>query len=147
VDQERRRRRTRARPHPLVAKVRGALPRPRAAAGFLRYLERRLQGLEAVAAGADPKRLVGSPPEAARARRFLAARREAWDDGDETLVRAYLDGWTRPGEDESRAAVRRLAGAALALAALEVRPQTLWFFLWEMESVLRGLRRARARRP
>jgi hypothetical protein len=146
VDQERRRTRTRARPHPLVAKVRGALPRPRAAAGFLRYLQRRLQGLEAVAAGADAKRLIGSPREAARARRFLAARRDAWDDGDETLVRAYLDRWTRPGEDTS-AGVRRLADAARALAALEVRPQTLWFFLWEMESILRGLRRARARQP
>jgi hypothetical protein len=147
VDQERRRTRTRARPHPLVAKVRRALPRPRAAAGFLSLLERRLRGLEAVASGADAKRLVGGPRDEARARRFLAARRDAWDDGDETLVRAYVDGWTRRGEDTSRAAVRRLAAAARTLAALEVRPQTLWFFLWEMESILKGLRRARARQP
>jgi hypothetical protein len=130
-----------------VAKVRRALPRPRAAAGFLGLLERQLRGLEAVAAGADAKRLVGAPRDLARARRFLARRRDAWDDGDEALVRAYLDGWTRPGEDTSRAMVRRLADAARALAALEVRPETLWFFLWEMESILRGLRRARARQP
>jgi hypothetical protein len=130
-----------------VARVRQALSRPRAAARFLRLLERRLQGLEAVASGADAKRLLLGPRDEARARRFLAARRDAWDDGDETLVRAYLDGWTRPGEDKSRAAVRRLADAARALAALEVRPQTLWFFLWEMESILRGLRRARASKP
>jgi hypothetical protein len=130
-----------------VAKVRRALPRPRAAVAFLGLLERRLKGLEAVASGADAKRLVGGPRDDARARRFLAARRQAWDDGDETLVRAYLDGWTRPGEDRSRAAVRRLADAARALAALEVRPETLWFFLWEMESILKGLRRARARQP
>ena len=100
-----------------------------------------------MASGADAKRLLNRPREAARARRFLAARRDAWDDGDETLVRTYLDGWTRPGEDASRAAVRRLADAARALAALEVRPPTLWFFLWEMESVLKDLRRARVRRP
>jgi hypothetical protein len=130
-----------------VAKVRQALPRPRAAAGFLRLLERRLLGLEAVAAGADAKRFLGGPRDEARARRFLASRRDAWDDGDETLVRAHVDGWTRPGEDTSRAAVRRLAAAARTLAALEVRPETLWFFLWEMESILKGLRRARARQP
>ncbi len=138
--------RTRSRPHPLLAQVRRFLPRPAAARTFLTLLQRRLEGLEAVASGGDPRLLLGRPQEATRARRFLAPRVGSWDDGDEALVRAHLDRWTRGGEDPIRAAARRLAEAARALGALELRAETLWFFLWEMESILAGLSAGRTQR-
>jgi hypothetical protein len=70
------------------------------------------------------------------ARRFLASREGAWDDGDENLVRGYLDRWLRKGDDPLVAAARGLTEAASALAEMRAGPETLWFFLWELESVL-----------
>ena len=35
--------------------------------------------------------------------------------------------------------VQALLEAAEALSRIEARPGTLWFFLWEMESMVRGL--------
>jgi len=37
-------------------------------------------------------------------------------------------------------AARGLVDAADALARIAPRPETLWFYLWEMESLLSGLR-------
>jgi len=135
----------RRRPHPLLAKIRETLPSP--APGFLRLLKRRLEALDAVARGADPERLCCGPEDRARVRRFLATRAGRWDDGDESLVRGYLDRWTPPGGDSWRAAARRLREAARALGGQEVRRETLWFFLWEMESILKGLGEPGRRRP
>lgn len=75
----------------------------------------------------------------ARARRFLAPLEGTWHDGDENLVRGFLDRWVGPGEDAVVARARGLVRAADELAAIGPRPETLWFFLWEMESVLRDL--------
>jgi len=69
-------------------------------------------------------------------RRFLASHEGAWDDGDENLVRGYLDRWIPQGDDPLVAAAGGLSEAAVALAGLRARPETLWFFLWEMESML-----------
>ena len=67
---------------------------------------------------------------------MLKAAPETWDDGDENLVRGYLDRWLRPGEDAEAGAAASLLSAAAAVAALEARPGTLFFLLWEMESML-----------
>jgi hypothetical protein len=77
-----------------------------------------------------------SPADRAVARRFLASREGGWDDGDENLVRGYLDRWLGQGDDPLVATARGLTEAALALAGMRARPETLWFFLWELESVL-----------
>ncbi len=77
-----------------------------------------------------------SRAERALARRFLKPFVGTWDDGDENLVRGTLDRWVRTGEDSARALARGLTDAARGLAEIEARPATLWFFLWEMESIL-----------
>jgi hypothetical protein len=89
------------------------------------------------------------PPEAlgtrirdrALARRFLAPLEAVWHDGDENLVRGYLDRWMTPGEDAPAAAARALLEAAVALPAIGARPEALWFYLWEMESMLESVAR------
>ena len=78
-----------------------------------------------------------SSAERARARRFLAPLEGSWNDGDENLVRGFLDGWQGAGDDGGVARARGLLRAAGELADMGPRPETLWFFLWEMESVLR----------
>jgi hypothetical protein len=50
------------------------------------------------------------------ARRFLASHEGAWDDGDENLVRGYLDRWLREGDDPVAGAARGRSAAALARA-------------------------------
>ena len=70
------------------------------------------------------------------ARRFLARVMGAWDDGDENLVRGYLDRWLREGDDPLAGVARGLSEAALALASMRAGRETLWFFLREMESIL-----------
>ncbi len=126
--------------HPLVSAVAKALPDPRPgdSGRFLVLLGRRLRWLEARANG-DPRaaaRLVASPDDHALARRFLGRFTQAWDDGDENLVRGYLDRFGRPGDDPGRAAARSLVEAALELSRILTRPGTLFFFLWELESML-----------
>ena len=54
-------------------------------------------------------------------------------------MRGFLDRWLRPGQDPRAAAARGLVEAADALARVSPRPETLWFYLWEMESLLSGL--------
>jgi hypothetical protein len=126
--------------HPLVRAVRLALPAARAqtAGPFLSLLARRLRALSAIAKGRAGALAKGAS-DRALARRFLAPFEGTWHDGDENLVRGFLDGWTRTGEEPRVADAQRLCRAADALARLETRPETLWFFLWAMESVLAGL--------
>lgn len=135
----RRRRALRAR-HPLTAALRRLLGAERAeqARDYLALLDDRLAALAALSAGRSLVQgdLRTSPADRAVARRFLASHEGAWDDGDENLVRGWLDRWLHQGDDPLAAAARGLSEAALSLAAMRARPETLWFFLWEMESVL-----------
>lgn len=127
-----------ARVHPLVTRVRRALGREASAHGaYLSLLARRLGALHAVAGGrAAPAGALGrGRADRALARRFLRPREASWDDGDENLVRGWLDRWERAGEGAAGAA-RALMEAADALGAIESRPEVLWFFLWELESML-----------
>lgn len=107
------------------------------AGAYLDLLDDRLAALAVLAErGLVDGDLRVSPADRAVARRFLAGHEGTWDDGDENLVRGYLDRWLREGDDPLVAAARGLTEAAGALAAMRARPQTLWFFLWELESVL-----------
>ncbi len=123
-----------------MALVRGALSprRARAAGPLLDLLARRLLALAQVARGRS-RPLPGGPAERARWRRFLRPLEGTWHDGDENLVRGFLDRWVRPGQDPRVAAARGLVEAAESLARIAPRPETLWFYLWEMESLLSGL--------
>jgi hypothetical protein len=129
----------RARRHPLTSAVRRALRRPLSPTSrrYLWLLDRRLATL---AAGRAP-----GPAAADRklARRFLARVAGHWDDGDENLVRGYLDSGGRRG---ARDAPGALLEAADGLGRIAARPATLWFFLWEMESMLEGLAQPEAGR-
>lgn len=115
-------------------------PWPPGAREYLDLLDRRLRALSRLAEGSR-RGLASLSSRAghAVARRFLKPLEGRWDDGDENLVRGYLDRWVRSGEDPRRAAARSLAEAALALGRMEARRETLWFFLWEMESLLAGM--------
>ncbi len=126
--------------HPLVDTLASALPdpRPAEAARYLVLLGRRLRWIEARAAG-NPRaaaRLIPTPDERALARRFLRHFEAVWDDGDENLVRGHLDRFTRPGQDPGRQAALSVLAAANELARIIARPGTLFFFLWELESML-----------
>jgi len=119
--------------------VRGILGAERSAGAraYLDLLNDRLAALSGLAErGVVERDLRTSPADRAVARRFLAGHEGAWDDGDENLVRGYLDRWLREADDPLVAAARGLTEAAGALAAMRARPETLWFFLWELESVL-----------
>jgi hypothetical protein len=120
--------------------VASALPRPHPAAAteFLVLLERRMKALERAAAGGAPdaERPAALRREHAVARRFLRCFEGSWDDGDENLVRGYLDRWERGSRSPEQAAAQSLVEAASALARLEARPGTLFCFLWQMESML-----------
>lgn len=78
------------------------------------------------------------PEDRALTRRFLARR--SWHDGDENLVRGYLDRWEKDaGAGSAAARARSVLEGASALGGIAAPPGALWFFLWEMESVLAGL--------
>jgi CheY-like chemotaxis protein len=127
--------------NPLIAAVRRTLPRPLSPTSrrYLSLLDRRLAALVVVAEGGHTAALAESNASHALARRFLEPLEGLWDDGDEELVRGYVDRWLREGEDPQRAAARALVTAARELAGLETRRETLWFFLWELESVLESV--------
>jgi hypothetical protein len=123
--------------------VRGALgPRqqPRADA-YLALLATRLEALGTLARGGAPDAatLGFTPKDRARARAFLKPREASWHDGDENLVRGYLDTWVRSTGDPRRAAASGLLAAADALSLMRPRPETLWCFLWHLESQLASL--------
>jgi hypothetical protein len=129
--------------HPLTTTLRRVLrdDRTAMASGYLALLDDRLAALGTLAAGGalGAGDLRVHPADRALARRFLAAHEGAWDDGDENLVRGFLDRWQRVGDDAVTATARGLTEAAAALGGMRARPETLWFFLWEMESVLAAL--------
>ena len=124
--------------HPLTKTVARALPRPRSplAARYLALLDRRLTRVDRVAAGLKVGGRAEAKKSRALARRFLKHYEGTWGDGDENLVRGHLDAWRRRGVDPDNEAARALSTCALTLAAIEPPPSTLWFFLWEMESML-----------
>jgi hypothetical protein len=130
-------------PHPLIAVIRRQLGEDlgERSRDYLALLDDRLAALGALAT--DRALLAGDlrvgPADRALARRFLAAHEGAWDDGDENLVRGFLDRWLREGDDPLAATARGLSEAASSLATMRARPETLWFFLWELESVLSSI--------
>ena len=120
--------------------VRAALPRSGAGSeAYLGLLGRRLAALEEWSRAPRSAPLHRRPGDLRVSRRFLEPREGTWDDGDENLVRGSLDRWQRSDADPARAAAAALAQTARSLAGLHARPETLWFFLWEMESMLAGL--------
>jgi CheY-like chemotaxis protein len=125
---------------PFVAAVARALPRkrPAEAAEYLALLERRLRFLRARAAGdlRQARRVLPRRGEAALGRRFLRRLGENWDDGDENLVREKLDRLGRGSGDPGRDAASSLVEAADELGVILARPGTLFFYLWELESML-----------
>jgi hypothetical protein len=116
-------------------------PAPPRSADYLALLERRLAALAHRARGlpVSNEALGTRARDRALARRFLRPLEATWHDGDENLVRGYLDRWSREGEDTGAATARSLLAAADELAGSGARAATLWFFLWEMESVLESL--------
>jgi hypothetical protein len=130
--------------HALTRAVRRRLPRPLSPVStrYLALLDRRLLYLERYAAsrGTEAAGVKRTRRETARtrllARRFLKSREGSWTDGDENLVRGHLDGWSRPGVDPDVTAAQALLACARTLAEIEAPASTLWFFLWEMESML-----------
>jgi hypothetical protein len=128
--------------HPFTAAVRRALPRPldRGAKGFLRLLDRRFVTLASIVAGHARGAEAGlRSADRALARRFLEPREGDWHDGEENLVRGYLDRWDTGAHPRDAEPARALLDGASALAAIGAPPGALWFFLWEMESILAGL--------
>lgn len=124
--------------HPLTDAVRRALPRPLSAAHrrYLSLLDRRLASADRAGRAGEVGRRREARTTHAFARRFLKPYEGAWTDGDENLVRGHLDAWPRPGVGPDRAAALAIAECARSLAAIDPPPSTLWFFLWEMESML-----------
>jgi hypothetical protein len=116
-------------------------------AEYLSLLDRRLRALEGIASGGAPDRgaLGLGRTDRAVARRLLRRYEGRWHDGDENLVRGWLDKWAAPGEGRA-ALARRLSATAEALVRIRPRRETLWFFLWELESLLPDLAPA-ARKP
>lgn len=105
---------------------------------YASLLGRRFAALEASARGeaADVPALGLLKEDRALARRALRPLEARWHDGDENLVRGLLDRWMPPGETSRRVVAGRLLDAADELRRIDARPETWWFFLWEMESLL-----------
>jgi hypothetical protein len=124
--------------HGLSAAVARAMPAPLSptAARYLDLLDRRLAAIEALAEAGTEARFRDEPGAKALARRFLRPLEGTWDDGDENLVRGYLDRWRRSSHDPVRQTARALRDAANTLAGLEARPATFWCFLWHLESAI-----------
>ena len=128
--------------HAFTAAVRRALTHPldRSAERYLRLLDRRFAALARIAnASARGAQAGMQGSDRALARRYLAAQKADWHDGDENLVRGHLDRWERGVRPSAAERARALLDGASALAAIGAPPSALWFFLWEMESILDGL--------
>jgi CheY-like chemotaxis protein len=120
---------------PFLALARRALADvdPTDARPYLERLPERLERLGAVASGRAPAAGAPSP----EVKRVVAAIEGGWHDGDENLVRGWLDRW---GAASGAAATARILLEAVGeLERIGPSPGTLRFFLWEMESVLAGL--------
>jgi len=124
--------------HALTRAVARVLPASRDRDAYLALLEARLRTLGPVAKGRGRWPRV-SRQQRALARRVLRRLEGVWDDGDENLVRGFLDKWLGPSGEPAAAAARSLLRAAAALAPIHSRPGTLYFLLWEMESMLTSL--------
>ncbi len=126
--------------HPLVRAVKRSLPGSSSTRdAYLGLLEARLRALEELAAGGKNLEPLGGIAGQRLAQRFLRPLKGRWDDGDENLVRGYLDSWAPRDEDPLRVLAGSLGRAAETLGRVRARPATLWFFLWEMESMLKGV--------
>ena len=109
-----------------------------AARAYLDRLPGRLERLAAVASRRlEPASLAPTAVQREGTRRVLHSIEGDWHDGDENLVRGWLDRW-RSGDDPA-AVARMLLDALDAIERIQPGPQTVRFFLWEMESVLAGL--------
>jgi CheY-like chemotaxis protein len=106
---------------------------PTDARPYLERLPERLERLGAVAAGRA--QAAGAPRPGVG--RVVVAIEGHWHDGDENLVRGWLDRWR--AASDAGATARILLEAVGELERIEPSPATLRFFLWEMESVLAGL--------
>lgn len=105
---------------------------------YLALLDRRLAALDAVAAArpASARDLGLEAKDVATARRFLRPREGSWHDGDENLVRGHVE---TAGPDAAAGRARRLADTAALLARIAPRAETVWCFLWLMETALPSL--------
>ena len=119
----------------LVTQVRAALGRVQASdEAYLGLLARRLEHLERLVHGGAVEPWRDTHAERALGRRFVRSREGTWNDGDENLVRAWLDPWpSKRAEADAQAWARGMLTAATRLAEIEARAETLWFFLWELE--------------
>jgi hypothetical protein len=120
-----------------VRRALSAAPSP-AQQRYLDLLDLRFAALSDLVAGRRANLAHGSTNRAL-SRRFLEPFQETWDDGDENLVRGFLDRWVTREADPVRARARALLDCASELARMRLRPATLWFFLWAMESTLPDL--------
>lgn len=102
---------------------------------YLSGLDRRLSALARAAGGPIPVVTQHDAGQVRLRQRVLRAIEGDWDDGDENLVRGFLDRWSRPGEPPGEDA-RVLLSAVEAIAASQPRPQTVRFLLWALESAL-----------
>jgi hypothetical protein len=121
--------------HPLIARVREALgPRLADDETYVLLLARRLARLEEWARGGADESWHETRAERALGRDFVRQREACWSDGDENLIREWLDPWLPASVAlDRRATAQHLLAAAGRLAEIDARAETLWFFLWEVE--------------
>jgi hypothetical protein len=112
--------------HPLVEVVRRFL-KPGDGEAYVELLRRRLATIEQ---GVMPSTSAG---ERRLARAFLRPREGTWHDGDENLVRGWLDAF---GHQDPDVDVQAILTAAGELSRIRPRAETVWYFLWAMESML-----------
>lgn len=123
----------------LVALLRDSLPRrhERAARVLAERMTEHLDALIRRLAPVAPERAAdgaGSATRARQARRVLECLQSCWNDGDENLVRGGLDRVLPVVPPAEVAHAHRLLDCARDLAAMNARPETLWFFAWYLEA-------------
>jgi CheY-like chemotaxis protein len=123
----------------LLALVRRALQHvdPGAAGAYLRRLPDRLARLAALADGKGHGTAGAAGRDEGTARPVLDAIEGDWHDGDENLVRGWLDVWRSRGDAAQTA--RTLLRAVAEAERIRPGPGALRFLLWQIESVLAGL--------
>jgi hypothetical protein len=127
--------------HPLIARVRDALGSTLLEdEAYVQLLARRLARLEKITRGNADESWHETRAEQALGRDFVRQREACWSDGDENLIREWLDPWLPASvARDRRATAQRLLTAAGRLAQIDARAETLWFFLWELEGRLATL--------